>query len=63
MHPCPVCGSEHQTCGAGVDVDVQDDCDVKPDQGPGPLRAYVVNGERLMLTADDAERLGGVLDE
>ena len=60
VHPCPVCDSPEQTCtGSHVFTTVLPDAPTPvPLQGDGPLRRYVVDGRGVMLTDDDARRLG-----
>ncbi len=65
VHPCPVCGSLDQTCtgpAGALTHDLPDAPGVRPPQGDGPLRTYIVDGRGVKLTDDDARRLG-LLDE
>ena len=65
VHPCPVCDSLDQTCtgpAGALDHELQDQPSVRPPQGDGPLRRYVVDGRGVKLTDDDARR-AGLLEE
>lgn len=58
LHPCPVCGSAHQTCDSGIPWDEPDNITTRPPQGLGPLFRAIVDGHARLLTWDDMVRLG-----
>lgn len=58
MHPCPVCGSAHQTCDSDIPWTEPDNITVRPDQGFGPLYRTIVDGRECLMTWDDMQREG-----
>lgn len=64
VHPCPLCDSPTQGCAGGhvFAIVLPDAPSIRPPQGDGPLRPYVVDGVGVLLTDDDARR-AGLLEE